>query len=208
MGKPQSSKKDRRSVREESRAVYRQAIMDAALRVFGQTGFRDAKITDIASEAGVATGTLYNYFSSKDDIFQSILLDGRDRLRAQLERQTAVEDPLERLRELARAMFAFLEEHGVLFTVYMQTTPNPFDPANQRGLGADFHREILAMIEGALVEAGDRLRQDHPISTLSMAFGGLVNGVILRWIEQGCSAGLADQADTIMDFFTNGAGSQ
>ena len=76
MARSRSSKRSRRSVREESRAVYRQAIVEAAMRIFGQTGFREAKIADIAAEAGVATGTLYNYFSSKEEIFQSILDDG------------------------------------------------------------------------------------------------------------------------------------
>jgi len=47
-------------------------ILDAALKVFAKRGFRGATIREIASEAGVAEGTIYNYFGSKKDLLISI----------------------------------------------------------------------------------------------------------------------------------------
>ena len=207
MGKPRSSKNERRSVREESRAVYRRAILEAAIRVFGQTGFRDTKIADIAREAGVATGTLYNYFSSKEDIFQSILEDGRERLRAELDLQASVEDPLVRLREMVRVLFDFLEEHGLIFTIYLQLgasmvhVPAPNDEDDL------FRQDVLARLQQAIVEAGDRLRRDLPAESLAMALGGLIHGAIVRWVSGGCQLSLREETDTIMDLFCNGAAS-
>ena len=114
-----TTKTERRSVRDKRRAVYRQAIVEAAVRVFGQAGFRESKIADIAAEAGVATGTLYNYFSSKEDIFQSILEDGRAEIAAKLA-QVQTEDALARVREIVRVMFDFLEEHGLRFGMKLE----------------------------------------------------------------------------------------
>ena len=50
----------------------RAAILDAALRVFGQYGFRRTSMDDIAREAGIGKGTIYLSFTSKDEVFQAL----------------------------------------------------------------------------------------------------------------------------------------
>ena len=200
-----TGKAARQSVREASRAAYRQAIMDAAVQIFGRTGFRAAKIADIATEAGVATGTLYNYFASKEEIFQSILDDGRDRLRADIGALMSVEDPLERLHEVVRAMFDFLEENGALFMIHMQLGANPIDFKAADEADERFRHELLAFLGGTIAAAGDRMRQDIPPETQSWVLGGLMHGAITQWIFGGCQPGLRHKADTIMDVFLNGA---
>lgn len=210
MNDPRSSKAPRRSVREESRAVYRQAILEAAVRVFGSTGFRDAKIADIASEAGVATGTLYNYFSSKEEIFQSILEDGREQMRARVSECVAIVEPLERLRSLLRCLLEFLEEHGALFAIYVQlgtterhTLRQADDPKDD-----EFRHLLLGVFEQAIVDAGARMRRDLSPDLLAVMLGGLLNGMIMRWIDGQYRTSLRDQSETIVDFFLHGATSK
>lgn len=50
----------------------RKAILDSATKLFARKGYYNAKTAEIAKEAGVAAGTIYNYFKSKDDILISI----------------------------------------------------------------------------------------------------------------------------------------
>src|SRR5215471_4041913 len=50
----------------------RAAILDAALRVFGQYGYRRASMDDIAREAGIGKGTIYLSFAGKDEVFQAL----------------------------------------------------------------------------------------------------------------------------------------
>lgn len=50
----------------------RKAILDAATRTFAQKGYYNARTAEIATQAGVASGTIYNYFKSKDDILIGI----------------------------------------------------------------------------------------------------------------------------------------
>lgn len=199
--------KSRRSVREESRAVYQKAILEAGMRVFGSMGFRDAKIADIATEAGVATGTLYNYFSSKEEIFQSILDDGRERLEVLLGECESIEDPLERLRGLLRVLLGFLEQHGAVFAVYMQLGGSELHTL-KRGDDEEFRRALLGSFERALVQAGDRIRNDYPPELLAALFGGLLNGMMIRWIESQYRSGLQSHTDMIIDFFLHGAASK
>lgn len=203
MARSPSSKRERRSIREESRAVYRQAIREAAMRVFGRTGYREAKITDIASEAGVATGTLYNYFSSKEDIFNSIREESRNILRASLEKSECIGDPVERMCERTRLMLGFLEDHGALFSIHMQTSS--LHDMHKDDEDAAFRREILEMFIGDIDQAGERMRQDYPSLILATAVGGLIQSTILTWVEAGCPAGLRENTKTIMDLFLHGA---
>src|SRR5215207_6831094 len=83
-------------------ADKRQAILRAAIRVFAHNGYFSSKVADIAREAGVADGTVYLYFKSKEEILHSIfdrnmeeaIADGKKRLEG-------VTDPRERLRRIA-----------------------------------------------------------------------------------------------------------
>ncbi len=61
----------RREARKQKR---RSDIIDAALHVFSRVGFAAAKIDDVADEASVSKGTLYLYFSSKEDLFKGMVI--------------------------------------------------------------------------------------------------------------------------------------
>ena len=50
----------------------RELILEAAARVFGEKGFHQATVEEIAKEAGVGKGTIYQYFDSKDEIFREL----------------------------------------------------------------------------------------------------------------------------------------
>ena len=53
----------------------RQSILDAASRVFTRDGYVDARMSDVADEAGLSLGGLYRYFDNKDDLFGSVIRD-------------------------------------------------------------------------------------------------------------------------------------
>jgi AcrR family transcriptional regulator len=63
----------------------RTAILRAATRVFAKKGFSDAKISDIASEAGLSHGLVYHYFENKDAVFKAILEDKLEHARSAME---------------------------------------------------------------------------------------------------------------------------
>ncbi|MBJ19372.1 MAG: hypothetical protein CL933_08095 [Deltaproteobacteria bacterium] len=52
--------------------MYRDVVLDAAERVFGRGGFHNAKMQDVAREAGISLNTLYGTFSSKRDVFEAL----------------------------------------------------------------------------------------------------------------------------------------
>src|SRR5258707_10336529 len=62
----------------------RERILDAAVRVFAQEGFYNAKVSQIAHAAGVADGTIYLYFKSKDDLLISLFENRMERINENL----------------------------------------------------------------------------------------------------------------------------
>src|SRR5690349_10335712 len=88
---------------EPARAGKRDAILRAAIDVFAERGFFNAQVADVARAAGVAAGTVYLYFRSKDDllvsIFEQTVREAIDQGRATV---APLKDPVEQLRAIAR----------------------------------------------------------------------------------------------------------
>jgi TetR/AcrR family fatty acid metabolism transcriptional regulator len=83
----------------------RNSIREAAVRVFARKGFHDARVGDIAAEAGVAHGLLYHYFDSKDALLESVF---RETWTAMLERIHEVEASGEPASEQLRMVTAIV----------------------------------------------------------------------------------------------------
>ena len=80
------------------RARTREALLDAAVRVFARKGAGAAAIHEIAAEAGLANGTFYNYFRSREALLEATSLRLAERLHlAVAASRTAIDDPAERV---------------------------------------------------------------------------------------------------------------
>ncbi len=196
-------------VREETRAAYREAILVAAERVFGRLGFHEAKMTDIAAEAGVAAGTLYNYFKNKDEVFASILERGHDQVTQLFDAHSDVADPILRTRLRLRQALAYIEEHGQLFAMFLRIN-GITEYVQKRALddhGERSYTDGLARTEAVVREAQatGQLRSDVPVADLAVMMMGICDATIFAWTRAGCPPGLAARADLIVDLFLQGA---
>ena len=67
--------------REQVKALNREAILAAAREVFAELGYEAASVRDIIRRTGLASGTFYNYYRSKEEVAKAIASDAADRLR-------------------------------------------------------------------------------------------------------------------------------
>src|SRR5881409_4063963 len=80
----------------------RRLILDAAVRVFARQGFHTCRVSDIADEAGVAYGLVYHYFSSKEEILDTLFLERWDVMLAAIsEADASRRAPREKLHAIA-----------------------------------------------------------------------------------------------------------
>lgn len=113
-----------RGKREETKASNRLAIIDAARRVFAELGYGATTVRDIIRATDLASGTFYNYFKSKEEVFQALqdetALRVRPRLRAERVRARNFE---EFISGSFRTFFDFVKNDQATFAT-MQRNPD------------------------------------------------------------------------------------
>jgi AcrR family transcriptional regulator len=99
----------------------RRRLLDASERVFGELGFYDASIVKITEAAGVAQGTFYLYFASKQEIFEELVRDLNARVRHAMQEAASLGgERIEAERLGFRGYFQFTSEHPALYRVIRQ----------------------------------------------------------------------------------------
>lgn len=126
--------------RAERKAANRAKLLDAARAVFAQRGLGAATVRDIVRETDLATGTFYNYFDDKEEIFGALLEDFSAKARAAVRDERLAEGTIaERVESAYRAYFELVVEERELFQVLV------------RNAGA-----VALMSDDAIFEAGVR----------------------------------------------------
>ncbi len=105
------------TLRDKTAETRRRHVLDAAIKVFGEKGFRGASIRDVAKEAGVADGTIYNIFENKFDILVAILDPLSDRT-SDLSPASAA-GPLDAEAILVRRLDTFTDETLAMMRVLL-----------------------------------------------------------------------------------------
>jgi len=102
----------------------RKKILEAAATVFSQKGFRQAKMDEIAKQAGVAKGTLYYNFSGKSKLFAATVTEGMEKIIGQVEKELESDLPFkEHLRKLIRSnLFLYLKYSDLSKIVFNELT--------------------------------------------------------------------------------------
>ena len=101
--------------------MYHDLVFECAERTFGETGFAESSMQDLAAEAGISLKTLYATFPGKDDIYKEILaVRGLGLLEAIRLVQSAEGTPTERLAIGVRGIVSYLVEHPDFFHILLQ----------------------------------------------------------------------------------------
>jgi TetR/AcrR family transcriptional regulator, fatty acid metabolism regulator protein len=185
----------------------RTAILDAATVVFAKRGFFGAQVADIARGAGIAAGTVYLYFKSKDEILTSLF--DRTMREAIAEGRAALadlDDPIERLRRIAHMHLARMGRDrnlAIVFQVELRQTTKFMERFSTTGL-----RDYLAVIQQTIEDAQKRglFRKSFDARTATKVFFGALDEMATNWILSRRRYALDGQADEIVDLLVGGFG--
>lgn len=144
-------------------------ILDAAFELFGRFGFYETKISDIADQAGIAKGTIYLYFTSKEELFKAMLCRDFERF------MFKVREIADGTEEISDKLY-LIAEHHLLFLFSRKDYARMFFqfPNNDPGLWKifeKFHLEYIEIVYDVLL-AAQMKRSD----LMAKAFTGLLDG--------------------------------
>ncbi len=183
----------------------REAILRAATKVFAGKGFFNSKVSDIAADAGIADGTVYLYFKSKDDILHSIfdramaefIAEGRSELEQ-------IGDPAEKLKRIAELHLERLgadREMAIVFQVELRGSTKFMQEFSAAGFA-----EYLDIIRKT-IEEGQRagvFREDlKPVVCAKILYGAL-DEMVTNWILSKKSYPLEPMAGEVLKIFFGG----
>jgi AcrR family transcriptional regulator len=169
--------------RSQAAADKRRQILDAAVRVFARQGFHACRVSDIADEAGVAYGLVYHYFSSKDEILDTVFLERWNVLLHVIAEVDAGEGSA---RDKLHAIASFIvdsyrHDPDVMKVIVVEVTraANSFGRTHLSKI-----REAYALIADVVAKAQDagELRSDVTPDFAALAFYGAIEQVLTGWI--------------------------
>jgi AcrR family transcriptional regulator len=187
-------------------AARRGQILDAATRVFARKGFNRATIRDVARDAGVSDGTIYNYFANKTDLLFGLLDRLNDTERRQASLTQVVEPSLTGffrayLRERVEALWSNAD---LLRAVLPELLANP-------ELRARYYDEVIAptmaLGEGAIqaLASGGRLRDLDAALTTRVLAGSLLGLMVLQLLgDETLAARWREIPDTLAELLLPG----
>ena len=190
---------------DERRAARREAIIEAAARLFANLGYDSCEMDRVASKLRIAKGTLYLYFDSKEKLFCACVDDGIHRMQAAVRAAADTQaDPLDKIAAAVRTYLKFFDEHRHYVELLIQERaifrdrkrPSYFEHRDaNRGPWRTMYSELVA---------ARRVRDDLAVESILDTLGNLLYGTMFTNYFLGSTASTCDQFHAIMEIVMGG----
>ncbi|MGH0031255.1 MAG: TetR/AcrR family transcriptional regulator [Myxococcota bacterium] len=192
----------------------RELILAAAIRVFARTGYHGARVSDIASEAGIAYGLVYHYFRNKEEILTSIFEQRWGAFLAAVEEvgkgRGTTREKLVSIAALVLGAYQVRPDWVKVLVLEIQRSEHFTEPGQLRAVSRLFQSVARILRDGQ--DRGE-LRRDVDadiastmfLGALEIAVTSLVLGVTRIGEDESEEAYCSRVGETVVDVFTNGA---
>ena len=170
----------------KKKVVRRESIIQAAIEVFSRKDFKSASISEIAQKAGVADGTIYQYFKNKEDLFFSIPVEKTNEFRSQLELHLqGISGALSKLRKFVWYFLYFFKtnpEYGRILMLEMRVSKSFVKTKTYAFLKQSVSPALDIIAEG---QKEGLIRTDVDIYILRHLVLGTLEHMVSRWLLKG-----------------------
>lgn len=186
----------------------RERILEAAVKVFARKGYFGARVAEIAKKAGVADGTIYLYFRSKEDIlvslFDEVMAEHIARARRESKSLSGAQAKLHAIASHHLRLFSGNQDLAVVFQVELRRSTKFMERFT-----ASWLQDYFALL-GEVIGEGQRqgvLRADMPKKLATKAFFGVLDQMVTSWILGAKEYSVGDLAGPVVELFLRGAAS-
>lgn len=183
-------------------------LMEAARRVIGRHGFEGTTIDRVAEDARVAKGTIYLYFSNKEDLLHAAVFEGlRTMIDETLRSDRPELPPLERLRAFVKTQFRIQSSNqDFLKAFFLESKFVTFEPGDERGEALRSlyteHLNFIASILESAVEAGVFRRLDPQFAAYALT--EMMTGCLRRRLLGLVGTPVEEDTDLVLELFLKG----
>jgi TetR/AcrR family fatty acid metabolism transcriptional regulator len=181
-------------------------ILDAAVRVFAKKGFHATRVSEVANAAGVADGTIYLYFKSKDELLVSLFEDRVERLfaflEAELPRATTAPEKLRIIIELQLGLLEGERDLAEVLTVILRQSTKLMKEHAVPKFTAYLDAISRVVADG---QAAGELRDDVSPHLVARAIFGALDGIAMTWaLGKADRGGLLRASGQLAEIFLRG----
>jgi AcrR family transcriptional regulator len=194
-------------VNAEVKASTRRALLEAAARSFAESGYGGANIDRVSEDAGLAKGTVYNYFPSKQAIFEAVLLQGCTLATEAADSVPDTAPVRDRLEAFVAGNLAWAKDNGALAVLIAKELIGGDTQTRELILGASSQCVEKLTDIVAVGEKREELNLDGPPQALALTFLLLANTLLLQ-ASRGSWPTMESLPAVVTGFFLDGAASQ
>lgn len=193
--RPTDRERGKRKKQKDARA----GILAAALEEFSEKGYHASTIDSIAERAGIAKGTVYRYFKTKEALFHALKEDTITEFVELARKDLSEQDDVLRIIESVIKMYlSFFEQNSAFFKVIIQ---------EQQDFGREFSEkfihELILALPGLKRRCWKASRSGYlkQMNYFTVFYGiiGFLNGVIQKWLHDGAERSLIEEIDTVKE---------
>lgn len=193
--RPTEREKNKRKKQKDAKA----GILTAALEEFSEKGYHATTIDSIAERAGIAKGTVYRYFKTKEALFNALKEDTITEFVELARKDLSEQDDVLRIIESVIKMYlSFFEQNSAFFKVIIQ---------EQQDFGREFSEkfihELILALPGLKRRCWKASRSGYlkQMNYFTVFYGiiGFLNGVIQKWLHDGAERSLLGEIDTVKE---------
>jgi AcrR family transcriptional regulator len=180
-----------------------QAIREAAMRVVTRKGYDHVTVQDIADEAGIAKGTVYLYFKSREDIFEKTMSFSFEELRQRIGEATECGGTFsECVERVVETQLDYFEQRQEFFRLYLAMA----EPLGARRLRKHacyrtYIAQIASMVEAATARGEVRA---EPAERIAIALNSVIRDIGLQRMTEKTKRPLAEDVQFARDFICRG----
>ncbi len=179
-------------------------IIDAAIKIFARNGYFNSRVSEIAKEAGVADGTIYIYFSSKEELLSAIF-DEALQVFVEESKNTLkeIDDPIEKLKKIVCLHLKHLGSNrdlAMVFQIEFRHNIVFMERLTKTRL-ADYFK----IIEGVILEGQQKglFKELNPRFCAKILFG-IIDEMVTSWLIANKNYKLEKDADILVNTFVYG----